>query len=223
MISSLIEEKSMTSWEELLTGWNSKYGTDFKDQKEMLLSIYVDSINGCKYLEGKIGISSPTIMKKIKELELPVKKRGGINSGHRLVIDAIRKIGLERIKDMTIGQIAKETGFSAPAICRNIRVYRIEFHKLKGGRVKVSKQFTPLYKKILQLDKKEIKTMSAHDIARIVNCSPVYAYNILLKLDIDFNKGKGFYKEKRGERGRALSFTPNRDAVSRPHPACQSG
>ena len=65
-------------WEELVIGYNRIYGTKYENHIEMIPHLY--SQMGAHPMETLLGVTHSTILKKLRQLGVKIRPRGGPNN-----------------------------------------------------------------------------------------------------------------------------------------------
>ena len=94
-------------WNEIRTAYNRIKGTNFKTVERFVRSLYKETGSLSK-MERDLGISLPTISKKLKSYSIEVKGKGGNNRSGETKKSLFLKIPPEKMRKMTKLEISKE-------------------------------------------------------------------------------------------------------------------
>ncbi len=105
-------------WPGVLVIANTKEQTPFQTTKEMLtkLSARLGSANAIVRHLGPGVVSAPTVVEKMKTLEIPINKRGGANNVKYSISDTRKFLKQSLSNELSISQMAIKAGVTIDII-----------------------------------------------------------------------------------------------------------
>lgn len=109
------KRKPIIDWQPIVDGYNSRYNTNFKNEKNMLANLMIDL--SPRKIGDRLGISCSTIYNRLDNYKIKRShKRGGPNFIKTPARDMFMDLPIEQVKTMTALDLAKHLGISRHSI-----------------------------------------------------------------------------------------------------------
>lgn len=101
--------------------WESMKPSQFRSVREWILEEYV-RLKSIPATAAHLGVAKHALKSKMRELEIPLRKRGGPNN--RKAVRALALIDEKAWEDLTVEELAGLAGCSTSAVVRYRKLYR---------------------------------------------------------------------------------------------------